>query len=239
MPEHPMPFLDHLEIIHDATFRDGPEQMAMDEALFQLRSSPVLRFFSWSSPQITFGYFGNYDEITKENPGCLLTRRWTGGGVVAHGSDLTFSLIVPASHPASQWRGSAIYCSIHRAVATALSASGSAVFLVGETEKAAPGSHCFLSPVPGDVLQGDQKLAGGAMRRTKNGVLYQGSIQIPGAFSGGEIYQKVRQDLAISLSSSRSDSELQPADTQLAEELTHTRYSHPDWLTGNNRLPVK
>jgi lipoate-protein ligase A len=38
-------------------------------------------------------------------------------------------------------------------------------------------NECFANPVPADVLVNGQKIAGAAQRRTRTGLLQQGSIQ--------------------------------------------------------------
>ena len=49
-----------------------------------------------------------------------LVRRWTGGGIVFHGDDLTYSIVIPASDPAFDESSIAIYEKIHRALCAAL-----------------------------------------------------------------------------------------------------------------------
>jgi lipoate-protein ligase A len=38
--------------------------------------------------------------------------------------------------------------------------------------------QCFIAPVRNDLLANGRKIAGGAQRRTKRGLLHQGSIQV-------------------------------------------------------------
>jgi lipoate-protein ligase A len=61
------------------------------------------------------------------------------------------------------------------AAAEALQAAGvDAVLFDGGS---AGGAECFAGPVRYDVMSGSRKIAGGAQRRTKRGLLHQGSIQ--------------------------------------------------------------
>ena len=163
---------------------DGPMQMAVDEALLETASLPALRFFKWSRPQSTFGYFERLDAVRSSTryPD-LLTRRWTGGGLVEHGEDLTFSIMVPAADPAFALRGRDFYEAVHSAVAAALQEEGIATTFASAQAKEAKALPCFQAPVDRDLLLAGAglpsalKILGGAMRRARHGLLYQGSLQ--------------------------------------------------------------
>jgi lipoate-protein ligase A len=150
--------------------------MALDEALLEAARVPVLRIYRWDGPAVSFGYSQSLAEVEQAWPGLPLVRRWTGGGMVEHGSDWTFALIVPAGEPFAGVRPSESYRKIHAAVAEAL---GGVAFLKGEKDPdAAPGGACFQRPVRDDVMElGGKKICGGAQRRTRVGFLHQGSVQ--------------------------------------------------------------
>jgi lipoate-protein ligase A len=65
--------------------------MAEDEALLRLVSAPVLRIYQWTEPAISIGYFGLYSDVPSGRP---FVRRYTGGGLVDHEADFTYSIIV-------------------------------------------------------------------------------------------------------------------------------------------------
>ena len=75
--------------------------MALDEALLENAATlgqPVLRFYDWTEPCATFGYsqkIAKIEAATKLRP---LIRRCTGGGLVPHDGDWTYSLIFPPDH---------------------------------------------------------------------------------------------------------------------------------------------
>lgn len=81
--------------------------MALDKAILMLNSEnripPTVRFYGWSPPAISFGYFQNPNEeidINKCNQlGVDYVRRITGGGAVFHENELTYSIVIPESHP--------------------------------------------------------------------------------------------------------------------------------------------
>ena len=84
--------------IRDETPHSAPLNMALDEVLLGDICEPLLRIYRWEGAAVSFGYFGRYAPVAAAWPGRALVRRMTGGGVVPHGSDLTYSLIVPAGH---------------------------------------------------------------------------------------------------------------------------------------------
>ncbi|MEI6085217.1 MAG: hypothetical protein WCS70_13080, partial [Verrucomicrobiota bacterium] len=106
-----------------------------------------------------------------------IVRRLTGGGLVYHVDDTTFTVVTPPGHALHQLKTNDAYCAIHKAVSLALSC-GSALLGAKPVApgKALPQYDCFQNPVAGDVVAGDQKLAGGAQRRNRDGLLHQGSI---------------------------------------------------------------
>jgi lipoate-protein ligase A len=163
------------------------EQMAVDEAL--ARSHPeafCLRFFRWKGVGLTFGYAQRFRAVEKLLPpevGENWTRRPTGGGVVPHLNDLTFSCVFPDAGGVDSTR---IYRRLHSAIQQALDAGGLEVRLSASNAEGNPhgspsASQCFQEPVAMDILSGEDKILGGAIRRLGTTVLYQGSLQLPDA----------------------------------------------------------
>lgn len=157
------------------------ENMAADEVLLEeavTRGAPVLRFYAWTTPAATFGYFQNYSAIERATLLRPLIRRATGGGLVPHDADWTYSLTVPPQHA---WYGlSAVesYQRVHQWVADAFARLGVAVELAACCRKEMPG-QCFVGAEKFDVLWQGRKIAGAAQRRNRLGLLIQGSIQPP------------------------------------------------------------
>jgi lipoate-protein ligase A len=149
--------------------------MAVDEALLLTANKPVLRFYNWRQPSVSFGYFGRSSEVVAESPRREIVRRWTGGGIVLHGDDLTYSIILPRQHTPALPSPRATYVEIHNAIREALSVQ----MEVALADKDAPkvSDACFANAVTADVLLRGQKIAGAAQRRTRAGLLHQGSIQ--------------------------------------------------------------
>lgn len=161
--------------------------MAVDETLLlhvpQL-NQPVLRFYSWNEPAASFGYFQRCAEVSCATPLRPLVRRPTGGGIVPHDNDWTYSLAFPPSHPWYALKAVESYRRIHDWVRAAFEQMGVAAALApgrgAEVVSASSAGQCFSGAEQFDVLLRDRKIAGAAQRRTRDGLLIQGSIQPPG-----------------------------------------------------------
>ena len=157
------------------------ENMAWDEALLEAAprlGQPVLRFYGWSEPAASFGYFQKYAEVERMTTLRPLVRRPTGGGLVPHDADWTYSLVFPPSHPWYALSAIESYRRVHEWIGTALTMLGAETVLAPAARKAAPG-QCFVGAEKFDLLWQDRKIAGAAQRRTRNGLLIQGSVQPP------------------------------------------------------------
>jgi lipoate-protein ligase A len=155
--------------------------MALDEALLQSASSlgyPVLRFYGWLEPAATFGYSQRYAEIERLTPLRPLVRRPTGGGLVQHDADWTYSLVFPPSHFWYLFKAMESYRRVHEWIRDAFAKMNVATSLSPASHKEIPG-QCFIGAEKDDVLWHDRKIAGAAQRRTRDGLLIQGSVQPP------------------------------------------------------------
>ena len=152
------------------------QNMAIDEVLLREAREPLLRIYRWAQRAVSFGYFQKFSEVESPPPAWEIVRRWTGGGVVTHGEDVTYTIIVPAAHEFARLSASESYRRIHACVAAALRASGIETRLAASAS-AKISAGCFENPAEADVLAGARKIAGAAQRRTRWGLLHQGSIQ--------------------------------------------------------------
>lgn len=163
-----------LDVYRDEPSRSAAMNMAIDEALLETATQPSIRFYEWDHPALSFGYFGRFADV--ENEPRDLVRRWTGGGIVFHGKDLTYSIVIPNSDPAFTESSMAIYEKIHQALRAGLVANGQQAELVPIAPPKISES-CFANPVRADVLLNGRKIAGAAQRKTRRGLLQQGSVQ--------------------------------------------------------------
>src|SRR5215471_15162257 len=198
-----------LQVCHDICPHSAPMNMSIDEASLETVRIPTIRFYGWRSPALSFGYFGKFSDVVICAVERNLVRRWTGGGIVFHGEDLTYSIVIPASDPVFDESSIAIYEGIHRALAHALNKSGQCAVIVGGVDPggmtlskqaavSASDYNCFTNPVRADVMMNGSKIAGAAQRRTRRGLLQQGSIQ--GFVMETDLAQEVAQNLSANCS---------------------------------------
>ncbi len=160
---------------------DCAYNMALDETLLELApefQQSILRFYGWTQPAASFGYFQKIADIERATALRPLVRRPTGGGMVPHDADWTYSVVIPPNHLWYGLRASESYERIHQWIQSALSALGIATELAPCCRKEIPG-QCFAGYEKSDLLSLGRKIAGAAQRRTKNGLLIQGSVQPP------------------------------------------------------------
>lgn len=212
---------ERLLVYEDPARADAATNMALDEALLESSTEPALRFYGWARPALSFGYFGKFAEV--ENDPRDLIRRWTGGGSVPHGGDLTYSLVTPATQTAFQLGSIGIYAALHSAIRTVLAAEGLDAELA---PAAAPkiSDACFANPVRDDLMLGSRKIAGAAQRRTHAGFLQQGSIQLP------DLAPTFRLRFARALADTIETREILPTIRARAAELVAQKYGTAAWL---------
>ncbi|MFO1476744.1 MAG: hypothetical protein U1F98_08845 [Verrucomicrobiota bacterium] len=172
--------------------------MALDEALLETaagRGRPVLRFYGWSERAASFGYFQKHAEIESLTALRPLVRRPTGGGLVPHDADWTYSLAFPPSHDWYACRASESYERVHEWIRDAFGVMGVQAELAPCCRKTAPG-QCFAGYEKFDVLWQGRKIAGAAQRRTRAGLLIQGSVQPPGGAGARAAWQMAMLEVA-------------------------------------------
>ena len=153
--------------------------MAVDECLMLAAlERPVLRAYRWTEPAVSIGYAEAMGPVAERYAGSgrELVRRWTGGGVVEHGRDMTYTLVLPKGSGPGLDNSVAVYGWCHGAIGAVLRAMGIAA-VVADAGGQVPGAPCFVAPVKFDVLVAGQKVAGAGQRRTARGLLHQGSLQ--------------------------------------------------------------
>jgi lipoate-protein ligase A len=180
------PLFDELIVIDDPTPRPGPLNMAIDEVLLRRARSAILRFYRWNKPAISFGYFVTFAEACAAAGDRAMVRRWTGGGIVPHGQDLTYSIMIGSNDDTFSLPSKIIYQRVHTALSSALREIGVVTVLM-EADEPKLSEACFANPVVSDVIENGRKIAGAAQRKTRSGLLHQGSIQrenLSGKFQG-------------------------------------------------------
>ncbi len=167
----------------------GPYNLALDEALFRLtlegRCPPTVRFYSWSPPAVSVGYFQAWekdiDEAACREEGIEIYRRITGGRAVLHRDEVTYSVICGRS---VAFFGEGIlpaYRKIGKALAEGLKNLGvDAEVVVPDAGRApVPRSRhpsCFSSSIGYEISAAGKKLVGSAQKRQGDALLQHGSI---------------------------------------------------------------
>jgi len=218
-------WLDEIILFDDGKPHCAALNMAMDEALLAVVERPVLRVYRWARPAVSFGYFEPWEPVIAWYPEREAMRRWTGGGVVLHGQDFTYSLLVPRGAGADV-SPAASYGIIHGAICSAFADAGIAA-APAPVGGAKVSNACFENAVLHDVLVDGRKIAGAAQRRTRRGLLHQGSIQgveMPRGFAevlAGRLAGEVcRQNVDVSAA---------------AEALAMEKYQGEAWLRKTGR----
>jgi lipoate-protein ligase A len=220
-----------LHIYHDISPHRAAMNMAIDEALLEDATVPSIRFYRWYFPALSFGYFRRFGDVASYGTERDLIRRWTGGGIVFHGEDLTYSIVIPASNAAFSESSILIYEKIHRVLCDVLIANGERAELafaagVGDAGTAIidRGHSCFANPVRADVMIDGRKIAGAAQRRTRRGLLQQGSIQ------GVKLENRLAERFARGLSANCIEREVDRNILNRARELAQCKYGTDAWL---------
>jgi lipoate-protein ligase A len=177
--------------------------MALDEALLENVSrlgQPVLRFYGWTEPAATFGYFQKISEVERATHLRPLIRRPTGGGIVPHDADWTYSFVVPPNHEWHSLKAIESYRRIHEWIQSAFTKLKIETELAkaeSRKRKAEISGACFSGHEKSDLLWRGKKIAGAAQRRNKLGLLIQGSIQKLEVGNQRPVFENAMRDVAV------------------------------------------
>jgi lipoyl(octanoyl) transferase len=168
----------------------GPGNMALDEALLRCfepgRSRPVLRLYGWTPPTLSVGRYQEpaaaLDLERCAADGVPVVRRMTGGGIIFHSHELTYSIVCApeqigeAGVKAGFRRLCAFLLEMYRRLGLAASFAvdrNCAGERLGERT-----AFCFAGKEEFDVLVDGRKLGGNAQRRLRSAILQHGSIPL-------------------------------------------------------------
>lgn len=236
--------------------RDGAENMAIDEALLisaDEMSKPTLRFYAWSRPTLSLGYFQKYAH-RRYHPAsrlCAVVRRSTGGGAIVHDRELTYSFIWPGCRLPGKEKLSrplateGLYQTVHEALIRVLGRWEVQAHLVADLATDKVDFLCFQRRSFWDMLIGDWKVLGSAQRRCRGALLQQGSLilaasphapEIPGLaeLSGPvagseEIASLWAAEIATGLNLRLQSTTLENHEKERAEEIIQRKYHSPQW----------
>lgn len=199
--------------------------MAVDEALLRLVTCPVLRIYAWDRPAVSIGYFQSQTVALK---GRDFVRRYTGGGLVDHSKDFTYTVILPKGHSILALSTTESYKQIHEAIVETfhqIQVPAQLAPCCDPEEKEA----CFQRAVKFDVVLEGVKLAGAAQRRTREGMLQQGSVLIADEKLRRLFAARFPGILLKAFQMTGELSEMTSEEREKAIELEKTRYSQKSW----------
>ena len=226
------------------------ENMALDFLLLQRYPAPEaarFRHYEWRTLAFTFGLSQAMDYIRANLPSEAsakeglphsasfdLCRRPTGGGLVDHRNDWTYCLVIPRAHALFEAPATQAYRDVHAALAVAMQALGEPVALQETRHPTEEGpTICFERPELYDVLNTatGQKIAGAAMKRNKNGLLLQGSIEKSrvGAIDWGKFQERFEAEIAKTLGATPTPTPWPELNESEVEGLIE-QYSSPEWM---------
>ena len=167
-------------ILHESL--TAKENMAIDEALlssYEENNASIFRLYSWEN-SFTIGVsqkFENYP-ITLDYNGNY-AKRITGGGVLFHGHDLSYSLVIPTKL-LSTFNIKESYEKICTFLLNFYKKLGLDAKYVKDSDdfKLSKSEYCQVGFEAYDILVNGKKIGGNAQRRTKKAIFQHGSIPI-------------------------------------------------------------
>jgi len=158
--------------------------MALDEWLFHTAGSrpPVLRFYGWQYPTLSLGRHEPWRRVVDlqrmKAHGVRLVRRITGGRLVLHHRELTYSVTAPRGVYAAFDEGlESTLRTISEALAGGLERLGvEARFRRRRQAGNGSSGHCFESASRYELVSQGRKVVGSAQYRSADAFLQHGSI---------------------------------------------------------------
>jgi len=191
--------------------------MAVDEALlnqYKQEDCPILHLYRWENT-ISLGRFSAIEnsldiEQLKQNNICHV-RRMSGGGILVHGSDLSYSLIFPRHKCKEGVKANYRYlCTFLLHLYEKL---GLKAYFVQESGlKQKHSNICLAGCEPYDIAIDGRKIGGNAQRYTRNVLFQHGSI--PMSFN-----EAVFEPLFLEDSGMRSATSLQKCRVEITHEM--------------------
>jgi len=172
----------------DTGFSDCYTNMAVDEAMFSEychgRAPATLRLYGWRPAAFSFGYFQDpsteFDLEKLRNKNISIVRRMTGGGVIFHDQELTYS-IVCSDRELDSLSGHVkeSYKKLCGFLIDAYRCLGlKAEFSMEEPVSCRENWFCFAHRERYDIVINGMKIGGNAQKRHKGAIFQHGSIPL-------------------------------------------------------------
>jgi lipoate---protein ligase len=174
-------------IVVDSGVGPAKSHMEGDRLLLEqlsLLDRPLLHYYRWETTAITYGHFINPWNLLKEEQAQAfdIVRRPTGGGLIFHYNDFSFSVALPHDHPKLSNHTLENYHLLNSCVISCLKQLlGTTSFSLEllkcvENSRSLRTHFCMASPTQYDIMLDGCKVGGAAQRKTKWGLLHQSSI---------------------------------------------------------------
>jgi len=215
---------------------DGPGNMAADEAMFSSKINDpglpsTIRIYTWTKPCITIGYFQKCADFAGFN--MPITRRMTGGLLVVHGADVSFSFVLDDNSWEYIYDQEKTYEVIHETIKTALEKCGmklSFVSIANKNSQTVDKSNvCVQTLFPYDLMSGNKKIVGSCQRRRGRTLLVQGSIHLPKNIDRHMFYDEWKISMGNIPGLFVEKGELSSIEIKSAEDLRKMKYSCHEW----------
>ncbi len=234
--------------------------MAIDEALtrecIDSEDKPTaIRFYTWKETSCSIGYFQKMKDVLKapNDKEIPVVRRPTGGGIVYHGNDITFSIVKKSMQPGKQENITSFYKLIGESLLMSLERLGfTGTFYLPDEEshrsepkknpfnnRLSQHSFCSETPAKYDIMIDGSKVAGYAARKSQGAVLYQGYLDVYKRWKEqyNDSHEKAINLLFDNLTSSFKDvfgitltsSQLTEEEKRLANEIRNKKYACDEW----------
>ena len=212
--------------------------MAIDEMLTE-QAVPCLRIYFWERPSISIGYFQDVGESARlfqcGKKNIPVVRRLTGGGLVLHGKDLTFSLILRSDNPFLPADVKESYLKVAEALRAGLKDSyrGLDYARCAETTSTRVKQRdriCFQQSSCHDLLWRDRKVMGASQRRLRGMILHQSAVFLDEDKKTltGKIVRGFEKSWKISF----REQPLTESEVEKAGRIESERYSSKRWAFG-------
>ena len=187
----------------------------LDSALFKTfnnDSLPVLRIYSWEK-SVTFGLSQNpsdYETLLEEYKNNY-AKRITGGGVLFHGHDISYSLIIPTSYIENKGVKETyeLICSFILNFYSSFGLNANFAKDIGEIILS-KNAFCQVGFEAYDIIINGHKIGGNAQKRSKKVIFQHGSIPLK-TIEKNERYGSSLEDFSIKIDFDEAVSALKEA----------------------------